>query len=418
MSFFTYKNNTLHAENVSLATLAATIKTPFYCYAASAIKQAFRDYQQAFDGTNALVCYAMKANANPSIIKLLAQQGAGADVVSEGELRLALQCGIASQKIVFAGVGKTKQEIAFALTSNILQLNVESAEELESINAVAATLNKTARVALRVNPNVDAKTHAKITTGLSENKFGIAWDSIPDILRLSKTLTNIAVEGIAVHIGSQLTSLTPFEQAFTKVVALAKELIAEGYPLKRLDLGGGFGIAYNAEILPPLAEFGAMVKRVTHGVPLQLIFEPGRYLVGKAGVLVTSVIYVKQTRHKAFAVVDAGMNDFMRTALYEAEHQLLPLHQSHKPAQSYDVVGPVCESTDVFNRNISLPTLAEGDVIVMLDTGAYGTVLGSSYNMRLPAVEILVEGDKHAIIKRRPEYAELQRLYQDAPWLT
>jgi diaminopimelate decarboxylase len=406
MKFFTYKNGTLHAEACALPALAAAVGTPFFCYSSAALEQAYGDFAGALEGLNATICYALKANSNLAVVSTLASLGAGADVVSEG-------------KIVFAGVGKTAGEMAAALDAGILQLNVESLPEIEALNRVALERGKKAPVALRVNPDVDALTHEKISTGKAENKFGIDVEQARAILGRAGELPGIRFEGLAVHIGSQLTELTPFRAAFERVAGLYAELRAEGIGLRRLDLGGGLGISYQTRQPPDLAGYAAIVREATAGLEAELVFEPGRVLVADAGVLITQVLYVKDSASRRFVIVDAAMNDLIRPTLYDAWHDILPVSApapGHE-AGPVDVVGPICESSDTFARQRPLPPLASGDLLAICSTGAYGAVMSSAYNTRLPAPEVMVRGAETAIVRPRLDYATL--LDQDSlpDWL-
>lgn len=419
MTAFAYRNGMLHAEEVALDRIAAEVGTPFYCYAAGAIESAYRAFEAALAGLPATICYALKANGNLAVVRSLARLGAGADVVSEGELRRALAAGIPAEKIVFAGVGKTADEMAAAIEAGILQFNVESLPELELLSRVARARGATAAIALRVNPDVDARTHAKIATGKKENKFGIDLDQARAVFHHAATLPGIAVAGIAVHIGSQLTDLAPYRTAFARVAALFRELRAEGLPLKRLDLGGGLGITYRDEPAPDLAAYAAAVRDATAGLDAELIFEPGRFLVGNAGVLVTRVLYVKAGTARRFVIVDAAMNDLIRPTLYDAWHDIVPLSESAPDAarQPVDIVGPVCETADTFAEHRDLPPIAAGDLLAICSTGAYGAVMSSTYNCRLPAPEVLVRGCDYAVVKPRPDHAALLAGDRLPPWL-
>jgi len=419
MTGFAYRNGMLYAEEVALDQIAAAVGTPFYCYSEGAIEAAYRDFAAALAGLPATICYALKANGNLAVVRSLARLGAGADVVSEGELRRALAAGISADKIVFAGVGKTPGEMAAALDAGILQFNVESLPELETLSRVARERGVTAAIALRVNPDVDARTHAKIATGRKENKFGIDLDLAPAVFHHAATLPGIAVEGIAVHIGSQLTDLAPYRTAFARVAALFRELGAAGLPLKRLDLGGGLGITYRDEPAPDLAGYAAAVRQATEGLDAELIFEPGRFLVGNAGVLVTRVLYVKAGTARRFVIVDAAMNDLLRPTLYDAWHDIVPLRQPAPEAvrQPVDIVGPVCETADTFAEHRELPPVAAGELLAICSTGAYGAVMSSTYNCRLPAPEVLVRGRGYAVVKPRPDHRALMALDRLPPWL-
>ncbi|HZS82404.1 MAG TPA: diaminopimelate decarboxylase [Stellaceae bacterium] len=409
----------LAAEGVPLAQIAADIGTPFYCYASGAIEAQYRRYAEAFADQDARIHYAVKANHNLAVIRTLARLGAGADVVSEGELRRALAAGVPPDRIVFSGVGKTREELAFALARGIHQINVESEPELEALSEVASSMGLRAPVALRVNPDVDARTHAKISTGKKENKFGIDLGLVHASAKRAAGLPGIALEGLAVHIGSQLTDLAPYRLAFSRLAELVRELRAEGVGLRRLDLGGGLGIAYRDETPPSLADYAAIVRDATRGLDLALSLEPGRALVGSAGVLVARIIYRKAGATRSFLVLDAAMNDLIRPALYEAWHEIVPLAEPRPDAESMpvDVVGPVCESGDTFATSRMLPPLAAGDLLAFLSAGAYGAVMSSSYNSRRLVPEVLVRGESFAVVRPRPTFDEM--LSQDAmpDWL-
>jgi diaminopimelate decarboxylase len=416
---FSYRDGALHAEGVPLARIADAVGTPFYCYSSAALERRYRRFTAAFADRRALLCYAMKANSNQAVIRTLARLGAGADVVSEGEFRRALAAGVPASKIVFSGIGKTEDELAFAVAAGVHQINVESEPELRLLSAVAARLGKTAAVALRVNPDVDARTHAKIATGKRENKFGVDLAHAADVVRLAATLPGIEPVGLAVHIGSQLVELAPFELAFARVVELMRQLRGEGIGLKRLDLGGGLGIRFRHETPPTIEDYAAMVKRVTEGLDVALAFEPGRWIVGNAGVLVTRVLHVKHGATRRFVVVDAAMNDLIRPALYDAWHEIVPVvaPQPGAALQPVDVVGPVCETGDSFAAQRALPPLVAGDLIALLSAGAYGAVMSSSYNSRPLVPEVLVRGDIFAVIRPRPSYEEILSQDKIPEWL-
>ena len=409
MTFFPYRDGVLHAEGVSLDRLAAAVGTPFFCYSAGALEAAYRDFAGSLAGLDPLICYALKANSNQAVIRTFANLGAGADVVSEGELRRALAAGVPPGKIVFAGVGKSPREMAAGLEAGILQFNVESLPELEALNRVALEQGKTAPVALRVNPDVDAQTHEKITTGRADNKFGISFDLARRIAARGPEFPGIRLEGLAVHIGSQLTDIAPYRAAFTRVAGLFAELRAGGAALRRLDLGGGLGIAYQGESAVDLDAYAATAREATEGLGATLVFEPGRRLVGNAGLLVTRVLYVKQEGERRFLVVDAAMNDLIRPTLYDAWHDMVPVAAPDPEAETYraDVVGPICESSDIFARQRALPPLTEGDLLAICSTGAYGAVMSSTYNSRPLSPEVLVRGDRHAVVRARQDYEAL-----------
>lgn len=415
---FAYRDGALHAEEVPLARIAEAVGTPFYCYASGAIEDAYEAFAGAFRDRPSLVCYALKANANLAVVRTLARLGAGADVVSEGELRVALAAGVPPERIVFAGVGKTEQEMAAGLEAGILQFNVESQAELEVLNRIAQARGVRAPTALRINPNVDAQTHRKITTGKAENKFGIDLERAREAARLAAGMPGVALQGLAVHIGSQLTGLEPFRTAFERLTALYAELRESGHPLEQLDFGGGLGIAYRDEAPPAVADYAAMVKALTDGLDARLVFEPGRLLVGNAGVLVTKVLYVKDGAQRRFLIVDSAMNDLIRPTLYEAWHDIVPLGETpDAQLQPVDIVGPVCETGDTFAVQRPLPPVAAGDLLAICSTGAYSACMASTYNMRRLAPEVLVRGSEFAVVRARPDYADLLARDQIPAWL-
>jgi diaminopimelate decarboxylase len=417
-AYFAYRDGQLHAEQVPLTHIAEAVGTPFYCYSSGAVEGAYQAFAGAFDGLPALVCYALKANANLALVRTLARLGAGADVVSEGELRVALAAGVPAERIVFAGVGKTEAEMAAGLEAGILQFNVESLPELETLNRVAAGRGTRAPVALRINPDVDARTHEKITTGKAENKFGIDLGRVREIAGLAAEMPGIALQGLAVHIGSQLTGLAPFRQAFERLAALYGELRGAGHDLHQLDFGGGLGIAYRDESPPSVADYAAMVRAVAGDLDARLVFEPGRLLVGNAGVLVTRVLYVKDGAQRRFLVVDSAMNDLIRPTLYDAWHDMIPVVEaSGAENQVFDIVGPVCETGDTFARQRPLPAMAAGDLLAICCAGAYSACMASAYNMRRPAPEVLVRGQAFAVVRPRPGYAEMLARDRLPDWL-
>ncbi len=419
---FAYRGGELFAEDVALSKLAAEAGTPFYCYSSAAIERQYRRFAASFGGLDALVCYSLKANSNLSVVATLAKLGAGADVVSEGEFRRALAAGIPGSRIIFSGIGKTEAELAFALSNGVHQINVESLPELEALSRVARKMNRTAPVSIRVNPDVDARTHVKISTGKKENKFGIDLAHAAEAYRQAAQMHGIAPVGMAVHIGSQLTALGPFEIAFSRVIELFRALRAEGIELKRFDFGGGLGIRYHDEIPPSVEDYASVVKHMTEGLSLSLAFEPGRAIVGNAGVLVSRVLYVKEGVSHRFVIVDAAMNDLLRPALYGDKwgwHDIVPVKAPDPRAAPVvqSIVGPVCETGDAFALDRPLPPLGDGDLIAILSAGAYGAVMSSSYNSRLTAPELLVKGANAAIIRKRPSYETLLAQDQIAPWL-
>ncbi len=415
MHHFSYRNGILHAEKVSLPQLAEEIGTPFYCYATATFRRHYRLFAEALGGTDSLVCYAMKANANLAVLRLLAREGAGMDVVSEGELRRARAVGVPGERIVFSGVGKSEREMALGLKMNILSFNVESEPELVQLSRVAQELGRTAPVTLRVNPDVDAGTHEKIATGRRADKFGIPWEDAQRLAAKTAELPGLALTGLAMHIGSQITALDPFLAAFTRLAELVRTLRSEGHTISHVDLGGGLGIPYHETETPPHPEaYVRMVRDLFRGLDVRLIIEPGRLIAGNAGILVTRVLYVKEAGGKRFTIVDAAMNDLIRPTLYRAHHDIWPVTEKLKsaPYQITDVVGPVCESGDFLARDRALPPFAAGDLLAVMSAGAYGAVLSSSYNSRPLVPEVLVDGDRHALIRRRQSYDDM--LAQDS----
>ncbi|MCP4820840.1 MAG: diaminopimelate decarboxylase [Shimia sp.] len=411
MDHFLYRDGALFAEDVPVAEIAAQVGTPFYCYSTATFERHFRLFDEALEGTEHLVCYAMKAASNQAILKTLAAVGAGMDVVSGGEYARAKAAGVPGDKIVFSGVGKTEDEIDAALVGGIRQFNVESEPEMAAISAVATRLGVTAPIAIRVNPDVDAKTHAKIATGKSENKFGIPISRAREVYAMVADLPGLEVVGIDVHIGSQLTQLEPFELAYQKVAELTEALRADGHNIRRLDLGGGLGIPYErSNSAPPLpVEYGAMVKKTLGHLGCEIEIEPGRLIAGNAGVMVSKVIYVKSGEDREFLIIDGAMNDLIRPAMYEAHHDIVPVIEpepGQEPAR-YDIVGPVCESGDTFAKGRDLVALQAGDLVAFRSAGAYGAVMSSEYNSRPLIPEVLVKGDQFAVIRQRPTYEEM-----------
>jgi diaminopimelate decarboxylase len=418
MNAFQYRGGQLAAESVSLDDIAQTYGTPVYVYSSAAVLERYRAYVDAFAGTDATICYGMKANSITALLRTLAKAGAGADIVSEGELRKALAAGVPPERIVFSGVGKTAAEMAFALDVGIMQFNLESVPELEVLNGLAVAKGKRAPIAFRVNPDVDARTHAKITTGKKENKFGVPIGDAPQLYALAATLRGIVPVAVAVHIGSQLTSLAPYEKAFRKVVALGKGLRAAGHDIRRLDLGGGLGIVYGKEKPPTPVAYARMVKKLTRGLGFGLMLEPGRSIVGNAGVLLTRVIYMKRSNGLSFAVVDAAMNDLIRPTLYEAHHEVVPVRDRNTRKRTRtEIVGPICESSDYIAKRRMMPPLEAGDLLAIRSAGAYGAVMASTYNSRPLVPEVLVSGDRHAAVRPRQTLAQLLALDAMPPWL-
>ncbi len=420
MHHFAYRDGVLCAENISLETIAEAVGTPFYCYSEATLRRHMGVFRDAFAGADALVAYSVKANSNLSVIRVLAQEGAGADVVSAGELRRARAAGVDRGKIVFSGVGKTRSEMAFALDEGIHQFNVESEPELDALNEVATSKGARAPVAFRVNPDVAAGGHEKISTGKAEDKFGVPWSRARALYARAAAMAGIAVKGVDVHIGSQIADLDPFRRAFARVAQLVRELRADGVAIERIDLGGGLGIPYgDAPQDPPHPdEYAKLIREIADPLGVQLIFEPGRMIVGNAGVLVSRVVYDKPGDVRRFLILDAGMNDLIRPALYDAYHAILPVRDSPgTPRAVYDVVGPVCETGDRFALAREMPVQAPGDLVALMSAGAYGAVQASQYNTRPLVPEILVSGDRFAVIRRRPDFEEMTALEARPDWL-
>ena len=412
-----YRDGVLSLEEVPVTRIADAVGTPFYAYSSAHLERRYREFVAAFADQSMMLCFAVKALSNVAVLRHLGRLGAGADIVSEGELRRALAAGIPASRIVFSGIGKTETELAAALAAGVHQINVESDAELSALSAVATGLGKTARIAIRVNPDVDAKSHAKISTGKSENKFGIDLAHARDAFHRAARLPGIEPVGIAVHIGSQITSLAPFEAAFARVVDLHKALRGEGIALRRLDLGGGLGIRYRDETPPGVADYAAMVGRLTHGLDVDLAFEQGRWIAGNAGILVSRVLYVKDGATRRFVIVDAAMNDLVRPAMYDAWHAIVPVAAPVTDDRALaDIVGPVCETGDIFAAERPLPPVGASDLVALLSAGAYGAIMASSYNSRPLVPEVLVRGAEFAIIRARPTYAQMLATEQQPPW--
>lgn len=417
---FHYRDGALYADAVPLDMIADAVATPCWVYSARVMRARLRRLQEALAGLNAKVFYAIKANDSVAVIKTLAETGAGAEIVSGGELQRAQAAGVPGEDILFAGVAKSQDEIAAALRAGIRQLNVESLPELHSVAAVARTLGVTAPVAFRVNPDVEAGTHEKISTGRKQDKFGIAYDEALAAYRTAASLPGVAPVGVHLHIGSQIGAVTPFERAYRRAADLVRTLRDEGIALRQLDLGGGFGIAYaDDQASLDLRDYGAVVRRTVGDLGLALFVEPGRYLVAEAGVLVTRTIYLKQNGERRFVIVDAGMNDLLRPAMYQAHHPIWPLRQPLDAAEwtPHDVVGPICESSDVFARARPLPPLAEGDRLALTHAGAYGAVMSSHYNARPMAAAVLVDGARWAVTRPRIEPAAFLAEERLPAWL-
>ena len=421
MHHFAFRNGILHAEDVDLHAVADAVGTPFYCYSSATITRHYQVFREAFAGLDTLVCYAVKANSNQAVLTTLARLGAGMDVVSEGELRRARAAGVPGSRITFSGVGKTERELAAALDEDILCFNVESEAELAMLSAMASAKGRVARIALRVNPDVDALTHAKIATGKSENKFGIPIERARAVYREATSLPGLAVTGVDMHIGSQITHLAPFDQAFAILATFLETLREDGHAIDHVDLGGGLGIPYARDEDPESYQperYAEVVRRRLGHLPTRFIFEPGRLIVGNAGVLVTSVILVKAGEAKTFVVVDAAMNDLIRPTLYEAHHEILPLtERSGAAASAVDVVGPVCETGDYLAQGRTMPLPAAGERLAILSAGAYGAVQAGTYNTRPLVPEVMVRGADYSVVRPRPSYDELIGLDKLPAWL-
>jgi len=422
MHHFDYRHGVLHAEDIPVPEIAAAVGTPFYCYSTATLERHYQVFADALAGLPAMVCYAMKANSNQAVLATLARLGAGMDVVSEGELRRARAAGVPAERIVFSGVGKTARELACALDEGIHCFNVESEPELDLLSQIAASRGETARVSLRINPDVDAKTHKKISTGKSENKFGIPWIHAREVYARAAALPGVRVTGIDMHIGSQIVDLQPYDAAFALLRELVETLRADGHSIDHVDLGGGLGIPYEASNMPPPlpAEYGEIVRRHIAELDCAVVVEPGRLIAGNAGILVTEVIYVKDGDGKTFVIVDAAMNDLIRPTLYEAHHEILPVAEtvSSEDWARVDVVGPVCETGDYIAQDRALPPLKSGDLLAVMSAGAYGAVQASTYNSRLLVPEVLVSGDAWHVVRPRGTYEELIGLDSVPAWLT
>lgn len=421
MHHFAYVNDRLLAEDVPVERIAAEVGTPFYCYSTATLERHYRVFSEAFAGIPSLVCYAMKANSNQAVLTTLARLGAGMDVVSEGELRRARAAGVPGSRIMFSGVGKTEAEQAFALDEDILCFNVESEPELVQLSRVASEKGKTARVSVRINPDVDARTHAKIATGKAENKFGIPWGRAREVYAEAAQLPGIEVSGIDMHIGSQITELEPFDAAFSRLGTLIGELRADGHAIDHVDLGGGLGIPYhdNNEPPPHPEAYAAVVRRHVAHLDCKVIFEPGRMIAGNAGILVTRVVYVKDGAEKKFVIVDGAMNDLIRPTLYEAYHEIRPVVRGGvgETRIRADIVGPVCETGDYLGQDREMAAVAAGDLLAVFSAGAYGAVQASTYNTRLLVPEVLVNGDRFAVVRPRPTYEDVIGADRLPDWL-
>ena len=419
MDHFQYRDGRLCAEAVPLARIAEEVGTPFYCYATATIERHYRVFADAFAGLDATICYAVKANSNIAVIGTLARLGAGADVVSAGELKRALAAGVPPGRIVFSGIGKTGDEMAAALKAGVLQINVESEPELDVLGEVAGSLGVDAPVAIRINPDVDAGTHQKIATGKSENKFGIEWTRARAVYSRAAAMPAISVVGVAVHIGSQVTDLAPFREAYVRMRDLVAMLRADGHPIERLDLGGGLGIPYGDEVTPTPEEYAATVKSAIADLDCHIILEPGRVIVGNAGVLVTRVVHVKEGATRTFVIVDAAMNDLLRPALYNAAHAIVPVIEAAAGTElmEVDVVGPICETADTFGSGRLLPAMKAGDLLAVRTAGAYGAVMASTYNARPLVPETLVKDATYAVVRERMSVDDMLARESFPPWL-
>lgn len=409
MHYFRFKNNILYAEDVSVASIAEEYGTPLYIYSARTLRRHLKAYVDALKGISHIVCYAVKANSNAAILRLLSSMGAGADVVSGGELFRALKAGVPSGKIVFAGVGKTDEEIEYALKKRILMFNVESIGEMENINRIAERIQRKASIALRINPDIDPETHPYISTGLKKNKFGIPIEKALEFYREACKMKNLKVIGVHKHIGSQITKVTPFVDALKRVMVLLDNLRQEGIDIRYLDIGGGLGIQYNDEKPPHPRELAKKIKPILKGRDITLLIEPGRSIVGNAGIFVTRVLYTKEGVDRRFIIVDGGMNDLLRPSLYNAYHHILPVKKKRVKKIFADVVGPICESGDFLAKGRDIPSVSRGDILAVMSAGAYGFSMSSNYNSRPRPAEVLVDGNKHYLIRKRETLRDLIR---------
>lgn len=407
MHFFQYRGNELYAEDVPVRELAETYGTPLYIYSYNTLTRHFKAYEDAYQSFPHIICYALKANTNGAILKLLAKQGCGADIVSGGELFRALKAGISPNKIVYAGVGKTEKEIRAALKAKVLMFNVESEDELREIDRVAGLMKTKAPIALRINPDIDARTHPYISTGMKEHKFGISIDQAVEHYRIAARLKNIEVVGVQKHIGSQITKMTPFVDALKRILILLDELKKQKLNVRYLDIGGGLGITYSTEKPPMPADIAKRLLPLLKGRDITLVMEPGRSIVGNAGILVTRTLYLKKGDDKTFVIVDAGMNDLMRPSLYDAYHHILPVRKSRRPEIKADVVGPICESGDFLAKGRKIGKVSRGEFLAVMSAGAYGMSMSSNYNSRPKVAEVMVNGKAHALVARRGTYEDL-----------
>ena len=415
-----YQGDLLHIEDVALLAIADAFETPCYCYSASGIRAQYEAFTHALKDLPATIHYSVKANPSLAILRLLANLGSGADVVSRGEIHRAIAAGIPAEKTIFSGAGKSPDELAYALDTGIAQINVESHEELEQLAEIAASKKMTARVAVRINPDVDAQTHKKITTGTTDNKFGIPWQEAETFLQRASSLPAIDVVGLAMHIGSQIITPSPFDSAFERLAALAEEMRSKGFPLQTLDLGGGLGATYedgDARSKLKLEDYANTIRKHFGALPYRLLLEPGRALVADAGVLLTRLLQEKHSGTKRFLIVDAGMNDLMRPALYDAHHDIIPVKRMDAPLTPAEVVGPICETSDTLARDMPMPPLASGELLAILQTGAYGASLASMYNSRPRVPEVMVSGSKMSAVYQRPDYEEMLKPERIPEWL-
>lgn len=409
MDHFTYKNGILHAEDTAIPEIAAQVGTPFYCYSTATLQRHYNVFMESFkdSGIKVNLCFAVKSNSNLAVIKTLANLGAGGDAVSEGEIRRCLAVGIPGNKIVFSGIGKTREELRFALENNIMQINIESEPELHALNEIAISMGIKAKIAFRVNPDVDAGSHDKISTGRKHDKFGIEWEKAHSIYKAANAMKGIKIQGIATHIGSQLTNLDPFKKAFSKIKDLVSILRNDGIAITHLDLGGGLGIPYKNCEIPSPREYANTVLSEVKDLGCELTFEPGRLICGNAGILVSKVIYIKESSARKFLIIDAAMNDLVRPTLYDAYHEIIPITENSTNNETYDVVGPICETGDVFAKQRVMPKFAPDDLLAIRSAGAYGAVMSSEYNSRLLIPEVMVSGAKIAVIRPRRSYDEM-----------
>lgn len=420
MHHFSYKNGRLHCEDVSLDAIADAVGTPVYVYSSATLRRHARVIGEAFEGMDCLIAYSVKANGNLGVLKTLAAEGCGADVVSGGELKRARAAGIPASMIVFSGVGKTREEMRLGLSEGIHQFNIESSAELAVLAEEAQKLGKTAKVAVRVNPDVAAGGHPNISTGKSGDKFGVPWDEAELAYDQIAETPGVEAVGVDVHIGSQIDQIAPMRAAFERVITLIRRLRDKGHAITRVDLGGGLGIPYKAsDNPPPPSDYANMIREVTEGLGLQVILEPGRVIAGNAGVMVTEALYTKKAPKRTFLIVDAGMNDLIRPALYQAHHDFMPVRERPADAEtmSYDVVGPICESTDKFAAERVMPVIEQGERIAIMSAGAYGAALSSQYNARPLVAEVLVDGDQYAVVRRRPSFEDMISLETTPDWL-